>query len=92
MARIWDEPSLFSSESQAIVEAAQYLDLLAVVETMPAEMTGFADVVLPDTTYLERYDALNNPPWREPFASIRQPVVKPKDNSNRDVVDGEGTC
>lgn len=66
---------------QAIVEAAQYLDLLVVVETMPAEMTGFADVVLPDTTYLERYDALNNPPWREPFASIRQPVVKPLHNS-----------
>jgi len=66
---------------QAIIDAAQHLDLLVVVETMPAEMTGFADVVLPDTTYLERFDPLNNPPWREPFVSIRQPVVKPLHNS-----------
>ena len=58
-------------------EAVENLDLLAVVETMPSEITGYADVILPDTTYLERYDVLNNPEWREPFISIRQPVVKP---------------
>jgi len=64
-----------------IREAARHLELLVVIETMPAEMTGYADVVLPDTTYLERYDGLNNPSWREPFLSIRQPVVKPLHNS-----------
>ncbi|MCP4756824.1 MAG: molybdopterin-dependent oxidoreductase [Proteobacteria bacterium] len=61
----------------AITEAAQHLDLLVVVETMPSEITGFADVVLPDTTYLERYDVMNAPAWREPFVSIRQPAVSP---------------
>lgn len=60
-----------------IEKAAQSLDLLTVVETMPAEITGYADVVLPDTTYLERYDNLSNPAWREPFVAIRQPVVPP---------------
>ncbi len=60
-----------------IAEAAQHLDLMVVVETMPAEITGFADVILPDTTYLERYDVMNAPEWREPFVSIRQPAVKP---------------
>ncbi len=60
-----------------IEKAVQHLDLMVVVDTMPSEITGFADVVLPDTTYLERYDALNSPEWREPFVSIRQPVVKP---------------
>jgi len=60
-----------------IAEAVQHLDLMVVVETMPAEITGYADIVLPDTTYLERYDVMNAPEWREPFVSIRQPVVKP---------------
>jgi len=58
-------------------EAVQNLDFLVVVETMPSEITGYADVILPDTTYLERYDVLNSPSWREPFVSIRQPAVKP---------------
>ncbi len=62
-------------------QMAENLDLLVVVETMPAEITGFADYVLPDTTYLERYDVLTAPPWREPFLAIRQPVVKPLHNS-----------
>lgn len=62
---------------ERLVEAMQHLDLMVVVETMPAEITGYADIVLPDTTYLERYDVLNSPEWREPFVSIRQPVVKP---------------
>ncbi len=60
-----------------IAEAVQHLDLMVVVETMPSEITGYADVVLPDTTYLERYDVMNAPEWREPFVSIRQPVVTP---------------
>jgi len=34
------------------------LDLLVVVDTMPMEITGYADVVLPECTYLERYDDL----------------------------------
>ncbi len=58
-------------------EAAQHLELMVAIDTMPAEITGYADVVLPDTTYLERHDTLNTPTWREPFVSIRQPVVAP---------------
>ncbi|MEN8129256.1 MAG: molybdopterin-dependent oxidoreductase, partial [Pseudomonadota bacterium] len=37
-------------------QAAQSLDLVVVIDTMPAEITGYADVVLPECTYLERYD------------------------------------
>jgi thiosulfate reductase/polysulfide reductase chain A len=64
-----------------VKEAAENLDLFVVVDNMPAEVTGYADVVLPDTTYLERYDVLSNSRWREPFVAIRQPVVKPMYNS-----------
>jgi thiosulfate reductase/polysulfide reductase chain A len=31
--------------------------------------------VLPESVYLERYDDLNTEPFREPFVSLRQPVV-----------------
>lgn len=71
-----------SLPNQALLEEAiQNLDFLVAIDTMPSEITGYADVILPDTTYLERYDDLNSPSWREPFISIRQPVVKPLFNS-----------
>ncbi|MDR3692895.1 MAG: molybdopterin-dependent oxidoreductase [Fimbriimonas sp.] len=59
------------------IEAMQKLDLMVAIDTMPAEITGYADVVLPECTYLERYDDLSAPPFRTPFISLRQPVVQP---------------
>ena len=60
-----------------VVEAAQHLDLMVAVDVLPAEITGYADVVLPEATYLERWDDVSPVPWREPFLAIRQPVVPP---------------
>lgn len=68
-------------DPQLIRKAIEHLDLLVVVDTLPSEITGFADVILPDTTYLERHDVLNSPPWKEPFVSIRQPAVEPLHDS-----------
>jgi len=68
-------------ETQLTLEAIEHLDLLVVVDTMPSEITGYADVILPDTTYLERHDVLNSPSWKEPFVSIRQPAVEPLHDS-----------
>lgn len=59
-------------------EAMQNLDLLVVVDTMPMEITGYADVVLPECTYLERYDDLRVSQSRTPTVAIRMPVAKPK--------------
>ncbi len=58
------------------IEAIQNLDLLVVVDVVPSEIAGWADVVLPESTYLERYDDLNNASFRQNFVSIRQPVVE----------------
>ncbi len=58
------------------IKAIQALDFLVVVETHPSEIAGWADVVLPESTYLERYDDLNTEPFRRPFVSLRQPVVE----------------
>jgi thiosulfate reductase / polysulfide reductase chain A len=60
-----------------VIEAIQNLDLLVAIDVLPAEITGFADVVLPEATYLERWDDVGSTPWSEPFLSIRQPVVPP---------------
>jgi thiosulfate reductase/polysulfide reductase chain A len=62
-------------------EAIQALELLVVVDTMPMEITGYADVVLPECTYLERYDSIRNSPHREPVLALRMPAVKPEYNS-----------
>jgi thiosulfate reductase/polysulfide reductase chain A len=59
------------------IRAIQNLDLMAVVDVVPSEIAGWADVVLPEATYLERYEDLNVELFREPFVALRQPVVAP---------------
>ncbi len=59
------------------IEAIQALDLLVVVDVAGSEIAGWADVVLPEATYLERHDELNVELFREPFVALRQPVVEP---------------
>ena len=49
------------------IRAIQKLDLLVVVDVIPSEIAGWADVVLPESIYLERYDDLNVEWFREPF-------------------------
>jgi thiosulfate reductase/polysulfide reductase chain A len=57
------------------IKAIQNLDLLVVVDVIGSEIAGWADVVLPESTYLERYDDLNVQTFRDPFVALRQPVV-----------------
>ncbi|HET9821473.1 MAG TPA: molybdopterin-dependent oxidoreductase [Burkholderiaceae bacterium] len=59
------------------IEAIQKLDLLVVCDTVPGEMAGWADVVLPDTTFLERHDELLTGYGRDGWMALRQPVVAP---------------
>jgi thiosulfate reductase/polysulfide reductase chain A len=61
------------------IKAIEALDLLAVVDVIPSETAGWADVVLPESTYLERHDDLNVELFREPFIALRQPVVASPD-------------
>jgi len=58
-------------------KAIQELDFLAVVDTMPMEITGYADVILPECTYLERYDDIRVSPNREPNYALRMPAAEP---------------
>jgi thiosulfate reductase/polysulfide reductase chain A len=60
------------------LEAIRNLDLMVVVDTMPMEITGYADVVLPECTYIERYDYSRVSPHREPQLAVRMPATEPK--------------
>lgn len=63
------------------LEAIQNLDLLVAVDLMPAEITGYADVVLPECSYLERYDDLRISPGRKPTVALRAPAFEPRFDS-----------
>lgn len=62
------------------------IPFLVVIDAFNSEMVQFADLVLPDTTYLERYDTISllDRPISDPDAvcdSIRAPVLE----ANRDI-------
>lgn len=65
-------------DTNRTIEAIKNLDLMVVVDTMPMEIAGWADVILPECTYLERYDEIRSAPDREPSIALRVPAVKPK--------------
>jgi len=62
-------------------KAIENLDLLVAIDTMPMEITGYADVVLPECTYLERYDSIRVSSHRIPTIALRMPAEDPKYNS-----------
>ncbi|MFO8155881.1 MAG: molybdopterin oxidoreductase family protein [Thiohalospira sp.] len=58
------------------------IPFLVVADAFQSEMVNFADLVIPDTTYLERYDTISmlDRPISEPDTaadSIRHPVIEP---------------
>ena len=71
-------------DSRKTLEAIQQLELLVVIDTMPMEITGWADVILPECTYLERYDVLRNDHNREPVIALRMPATEPKYDTKPD--------
>jgi len=58
------------------------IPFVVVADAFQSEMTAFADLILPDTTYLERYDVMSilDRPISEfdgPVDSVRVPVLPP---------------
>ncbi len=60
------------------LKAIQNLELMVVVDTMPMEITGYADIVLPECTYLERYDDIRSNQHRYPNIALRMPAAEPR--------------
>ena len=64
-------------------DGAYRIPFIVTSDAFHSEMVNFSDLVLPDTTYLERFDAISmlDRPISEPHAacdSIRQPVIAPE--------------
>jgi len=65
-------------QRQQTLKAIGKLDLMVVVDLLPMEQTYYADLVLPEATYLERYDMPQIArSAKQPYIAIRQPSVKP---------------
>ncbi|MBI3760517.1 MAG: molybdopterin-dependent oxidoreductase, partial [Chloroflexi bacterium] len=78
-ARGWfiarQNPALSLPERAKTIAAFNKLDFTAVVDVIMNDTAWFADVVLPEASYLERYDPLNvlgGKIW------IRQPIIEPR--------------
>ena len=69
---------------QTTLDAIDSLELLVAIDTMPMEITGFADVVLPECTYLERYDMIRAAQHRVPQIALRMPAAEPRWDSKPD--------
>lgn len=65
-------------DKQATIRAIQSLDLMVAIDTMPMDIINYADVVLPECTYMERYDELSIGKFNGMSEiSLRQPTVEP---------------
>jgi thiosulfate reductase/polysulfide reductase chain A len=54
------------------------MDFICAIDVQPSQTAWMADIILPETTYLERLDPLWATPARQKFIAMRQPVVKPQ--------------
>jgi thiosulfate reductase / polysulfide reductase chain A len=59
------------------IKAIRNLDLLVAIDILPADIIQWADVVLPECTYLERYDTLSLGKFKQFEVALRQPAVAP---------------
>jgi thiosulfate reductase / polysulfide reductase chain A len=59
------------------IEALKRLDLVVAIDVLPADIINYADVVLPECTYMERYDNLNVGKFKDLEIALRQPTVEP---------------
>ncbi|MGA9060001.1 MAG: molybdopterin-dependent oxidoreductase [Terriglobia bacterium] len=60
------------------LQAIEQLEFLVVVDLLPMEQVNYADLVLPEATYLERYDMPQiAESAKKPYIAVRQPVVDP---------------
>jgi len=55
----------------------EQMDLVVAIDTMPSDTVMYADVVLPECTYLEREDPVKTYGGTQPSIALRQKVIEP---------------
>ncbi|RLE16143.1 MAG: thiosulfate reductase [Actinobacteria bacterium] len=58
-------------------EALRNLDLVVGIDVLPQDHIAWCDVVLPEASYLERYDELWACKHKTPYIAMREPAVEP---------------
>lgn len=74
-------PMSVPGAGEKLAQAAKSLDLIVAIDVQPSEVTGYADVILPECSYLERYDGLRNDDERQPCLALRGPALPPRGES-----------
>lgn len=73
---IFQNPLMSVPGTETVAKALSKLEFVVVNDIFLSETAQFADIVIPGTTYLERYDLCGH--WVTwPALGLRQPVVKP---------------
>lgn len=79
MARGWfisrQNPVMSLPDRKKTLQAMGKLDFIVTVDIVMNDTAWFSDVVLPEASYLERYDPLNVVGTR---AFLRQPIIEPQ--------------
>ncbi|MFA5530686.1 MAG: molybdopterin-dependent oxidoreductase [Thiohalomonadaceae bacterium] len=66
-----------STDYATVRKALENLDFYVAADITPNEMNAYADILLPEASYLERYDDLQTGGAREGFVAIRMPAMAP---------------
>ena len=75
-------PVFTKPEGARWIQALQKVPLVVSCSPLPDESTLFADFVLPDHTYLERWEVIEPAPTSgQPMIGLRQPVIRPRHNT-----------
>src|SRR5512138_2435517 len=59
------------------LEALKRLEFVLTIDVLPQDHVAWSDVVLPEATYLERYDDLWACAHRTPYIALREPAIAP---------------
>ncbi len=71
-------PMLSVPNTNKTKEMLEKMDLVVVIDTMPSDTVMMADVILPESIYLEREDPVKTFGGAEPSIALRKKVVEAK--------------
>jgi len=91
----WGQNPIQTIPDQALtIKMLQQMDFVLVCDLMPTDITMYADILLPESSYLERYDHIQKgTQWNfadphQQFITARMPLVSPtsSDHERKDSV------
>jgi thiosulfate reductase/polysulfide reductase chain A len=68
-------------EQEKTLQMLRQMDFVCVIDVQMSDTAWYADVILPESTYLERLDPVQMMPGIRPVILYRQPVIKPLHNT-----------